>query len=188
MSIMKKYIVKGAILLSAIAGLAACNSKDDDSTVWDRYADWREANQTWFAEQEMLTNPDGTPFYTRVSPPWNPGAVVLMHWYNDRSETEGNLSPMITSTVSTRYIGHLYNDEPFDSSLNASESGIFTTRLGAVVEGWQIALINMRVGDTCQVVFPYQQGYGAYSQGSILPYSALRFNMRLTDIPAYEIR
>lgn len=183
---MKKliFLIAGAVL-SGVA-FTACNDDDAKST-WDTYAEHREANEKWFAQQEMLTNPDGTPYYTRVSPAWNPGAVVLMHWFNDRSETQGNLVPLITSKVATRYIGRLYDDEPFDSSTNNTD-GLYITRVSAVVEGWQIALLNMRVGDTCQVVFPYQQGYGSTKSGKILPYSALRFNMRLTDIPAYEIR
>lgn len=184
---MNKLLVKTAALIGLALTAVACNDDDSQDSVWDRYADWREANEAWFAEQEVRTNPDGSAYYTRVSPSWNPGAIVLMHWFNDRSETEGNLVPMLTSMVSTRYIGHLYNDEPFDSSYNATNA-IFTTRLTGVVEGWQIALMHMHVGDSCEIVFPYQQGYGGGQQGSILPYSALRFNMRLTDIPAYEIR
>ena len=183
---MKKLIFLIAATVAAGGVFSAC-SDDNSKSTWDAYADHREANEKWFAEQEMLTNPDGTPYYTRVAPAWNPGAIVLMHWFNDRSETQDNLVPLITSTVSTRYIGRLYDDEPFDSSTN-NTGGIFTTRVSGVVEGWQIALLNMRVGDTCQIVFPYQQGYGATKSGKILPYSALRFNMRLTDIPAYEIR
>lgn len=184
---MNRFVTKTLSMAALALTVVACNDDDSQDSVWDRYADWREANEAWFAEQEVKTNPDGTPFYTRVSPAWNPGAVVLMHWYNDRAETDGNLVPMLTSQVSTRYIGHLYDDEPFDSSYNAT-GGIFTTPVTGVVEGWQIALMNMRVGDSCQIVFPYQQGYGGSQKGKILPYSALRFNMRLTDIPAYEIR
>ena len=60
--------------------------------------------------------------------------------------------------------------------------------MSGVIDGWQIALMNMHVGDTVQIVVPYQSGYGSTSTGKIQPYSALRFNVRLVDIPAYEVR
>ena len=49
-------------------------------------------------------------------------------------------------------------------------------------------MMNMHVGDTVQILIPYQSAYGSSSSGSVLPYSALRFNVRLEDIPDYEIR
>ncbi|MDE5634001.1 MAG: FKBP-type peptidyl-prolyl cis-trans isomerase [Muribaculaceae bacterium] len=181
---MKKLIYIVSALLAAGA-LWSCNPDDGSQSTWDRYQDWREANDTWFAEQETRMDDDGYPYYVRVTPQWNSGATVLMHWFNDRAETAGNLTPMLTSTVETRYMGRLYNDEKFDST---AVGDLFTTRVSGVVEGWQIALMNMNVGDSCEIVFRYPQGYGATSTGSIPPYSALRFNMRLVNITGYEIR
>lgn len=45
----------------------------------------------------------------------------------------------------------------------------------------------MRVGDSAQVVIPYLEGYGVSGSGSILPFTTLVFNIKLVDIPAYEI-
>ncbi len=181
---MKKLIYIVSALLAAGA-LWSCNPDDGSQSTWDRYKDWREVNDTWFAEQETRMADDGTPYYVRVTPQWNPGATVLMHWFNDRAETAGNLTPMLTSTVETRYMGRLYNDEKFDST---AVGDLYTTRVSGVVEGWQIALMNMNVGDSCEIVFRYPQGYGATSTGLIPPYSSLRFNMRLVNITGYEIR
>ena len=44
----------------------------------------------------------------------------------------------------------------------------------------------MRCGDTAQVVLPYGVAYGSQNLGDIPPYSNLRFNIRLVDIPYYE--
>ena len=110
-----------------------------------------------------------------------------MHYFNDRSLTEGNLTPLSTSTVSVKYIGRLYNNEPFDSSYLATDS-LFTTKVGDVISGWGIALQHMRVGDSVRVVIPYQQAYGATQSGSILPYSNLQFDIKLVDIPLYETK
>ena len=181
---MKKLIYIVCALLGAGA-LWSCNSDESAQSTWDRYEDWREKNETWFAEQEARKDASGNPYFVRVTPKWNPGATVLMHWFNDRAETAGNLTPLLTSTVETRYMGRLYNEVKFDST---AVDEVYTTQVSGVVEGWQIALMNMRVGDSCEVVFRYPQGYGSSSKATIPPYSALRFNMRLVDITGYEIR
>ncbi|MDE7141698.1 MAG: FKBP-type peptidyl-prolyl cis-trans isomerase, partial [Muribaculaceae bacterium] len=112
---------------------------------------------------------------------------ILIHWFNDRSETAGNLQPYLTSTVTTKYIGYLYDGTEFDTSADNTD-GTFTTPVSGVISGWQIALQNMHVGDTVQILVPYASAYGAQSSGVIQPYSALRFNMRLTDIADYEVK
>jgi FKBP-type peptidyl-prolyl cis-trans isomerase len=110
-----------------------------------------------------------------------------MHWFNDRSETQDNLVPMLTSTVATKYQLFSMDDDKLDSS-EGLDDGLFFTKVSSVIDGWQIALMNMHVGDTVQIVIPYQSAYGGISQGRIQPYSALRFNVRLSDIPAYEVQ
>lgn len=181
---MKKLIYM-VLLGIVVAVMAACSNDNNDT--WEAYAQWRQDNITWLAEQEALPGDqaDGK-FYTRISPPWDPDAYVLMHWFNDRDSTLRNLRPLFTSTVSTRYIGRLYNDAAFDSSYLAV-NGLFTTRVCDVVAGWQIALQTMHVGDSVQIIIPSAYGYGGSIQGSIPPYSALKFNMKLVDIPYYEI-
>ena len=172
----------------ALLLLAGAGCKDEIKTTWEEYADWREANATWLAEQELRTNPDGTPDYTKIVPDWNPGAFVLIHYFNDRAETEGNLSPLYTSTIDTRYELHLYDGTGVDSStLSTSPApGIFRTKLNSTVQGWAMALSDMRCGDTAEVILPYGVAYGSQILGTIPPYSNLRFNIRLVDIPYYE--
>lgn len=183
---MKKILLYLAGALGTV-GLFSCNA--DDESTWDTYADWRETNITWIQAQEARTNADGTPYYTKVIPVWDSQAYVLMKFFNDRSKTEGNLSPMYTSTVNVKYRGRLYNDEPFDSSylMTANGDSIFQTRPSSVIAGWAIALENMRVGDSCEVVIPYAQAYGATGSGTIPPYSMLKFDIKLVDIVDYEL-
>lgn len=180
---MKKLIV---IIAACIAVLSACSS---DSSTWDKYADWRAYNKNWMQEMEKRTNPDGTPFYEKVVPPWNPQGYVLMHYFNDRKLTEGNLSPMYTSTIDVRYKLHLSDGTPADSSDNVvtdGVKGIYRAKLNSLVAGWYIALPEMRCGDSAEVIVPYELAYGGSSSGNVLPYSNLRFNIRLVSIPHYE--
>ncbi len=167
--------------------LAGSCTKGEKST-WEQYREWRDVNNDWLLEMQQRTNPDGTPYYKVVVPKWNPGSYILMHYFNDRSETEGNLSPLYSSTVDTRYMLYLCNDVPCDSSTNLTTHGpgIYRSRVSTNIQGWAAALMEMRCGDTAEVVLPYGVAYGAQSIGSIPPYSALRFNVRLVDIPYYE--
>ena len=172
------------ILLAVIA--VAC-AKGEEST-WDKYKDWREVNNNWLAEQLSRTNPDGTPYFQKIVPDWNPGAFVLIHYFNDRAETEGKLSPIYTSTVDVRYMLHLYNDTPVDSSSNLTQNGpgIFRCRLNEMIQGWAMAIPDMRCGDTAEIIVPYGVAYGAQTQSGMNPYSNLRFNVRLVNIAHLE--
>lgn len=48
--------------------------------------------------------------------------------------------------------------------------------------------MNMRVGDSARIVIPYNLGYGSSNSGVIKPYSTLVFDLKLVDIPYYEVR
>lgn len=164
--------------------ITACS--DDDDT-WDNYTEWRDANNAFFEEQKFLMTPEGTNYYTTITSPSNSAAHVLIKYLTDRSKTVGNLSPMSNSTVTVKYIGKLYNGEAFDSSYNQVDS-VLNFNLLSVIPGWTIALQDMRVGDSARIVIPSGQGYGASTTGAIPPYSTLVFDVKLVDIPGYEIR
>lgn len=179
------FVAGGLLALGAIA----CSN--DEKSTWDKYTDWREFNNAWLEELQAKTNPDGTPYYTTVVPQWNAGTFVLMHYFNDRAETEGNLTPMSTSRVNVRYHLSLYNDVPVDSSdlQTANGPGIFQTILNSnIIKGWTVAVCEMRVGDTAEVLMPFNMAYGMSGNTAVPPYSSLRFNIRLVDIVNYETR
>ncbi len=183
---MKKILIAIATL-GVIAGLSAC--KDDDETTWDKYSDWRELNDNWLDEMQNRRNADGTPYYTKLVPAWNPGAYVLIHYFNDRSETADNLTPLYTSVVDVRYIGRDCQGVGFDSSNYVNtygKLGIQRFACNSTIQGWSIAMEDMHVGDTAEIIVPYGAAYGASSSGSVKPYSNLQFFIRLADIYKYE--
>ncbi len=184
---MKKLVAILALGGALAYMMSAC--KDDNTSTWESYRQWRDANQNWIAQQQARTNSDGTPYYEVVIPQWNPATFVLLHYVNDGSETVGNLSPLYNSTVDTRYTLHLYDGTGIDSSYFQTTygPGIYRTQLNSVVQGWAAALMNMRCGDTVDVIIPYQLGYGTTYNNTIPPYSALAFGIRLVDIPKYEV-
>lgn len=179
---MRKLIRLLPFAIAAATLLPACNKEDN----WDEYKDWRNANNEWYQQQMYKLDSLGQPYYTQLSPAWNPNSGVLIHYLNDRSLTEGNLSPLQTSVVSTRYYLRLYDGTPVDSSYNLTDS-IYSDVLANQISGWQVALNDMRVGDSCEIIVPYLQGYGTTGSLKINPYSALHFKIELVDIPFYEV-
>ncbi|MCM1029201.1 MAG: FKBP-type peptidyl-prolyl cis-trans isomerase [Pseudoflavonifractor sp.] len=176
--------------LFALAILASALSACMKNNVWDDYETWRKDNNAWYEAQLHKTNPDGSPYYTILNPDWYPSSGVLIHYFNDRALTAANLSPLMNSTCDVVYCGRFYNDSIFDSSYAlTAEYGdsIFRCQPSETIEGWQIALNDMHIGDSCEIIVPYTQAYGTYGSGSIPPYSTLKFNMMLRGIPGYEI-
>lgn len=184
---MKKFPFLILLITALCCGFASCVDSDDDN--WNDYKEWREANEAWLLTQSQKTNADGSAYYKKISPSWDKSAYVYIHYFNDTTLTRNNLSPFYTSTVDVKYIGHLYDGTAFDSSyLNTSPAdSIFRTQLSNVISGWTIALNDMHVGDSVEVLIPYQWAYGSSEYGDILPYSALQFHMKLVDIAGYEI-
>ena len=183
---MKKilWIIASAMTL---AFMPACNSENDVDL--DKYTEWKEQNEAWLKEMQARKNADGSPYYRTVVPSWNTGAYVLIHYFNDRAETAENLSPLYTSTVDVRYIGYNCEGEPFDSSSLVNtygKLGIQRFMVNNLIQGWSIALMDMHVGDTAEIIVPYEIAYGTSLLGTIAPYSNLRFNLRLEDIYRYE--
>ncbi len=182
------YIAGAMLLVPVVSSCSDSDENDNDAgTLWDRYEEYRETNISWVAQQEAKLNPDGSKYYERLQPAWNANSYILIHWFNDRSETAGNLRPLLTSSVRTRYVGRNYLGQVFDAD-STSENGTFFL-VKNVVSGWQVALQNMHVGDSVQIILPYNQAYGSSNPSELIPpYSALQFNIRLHDIPTLEVR
>ena len=177
---MKKFFYTVIMAVTALAMLESCLGK----SIYDEYKDWRQTNDKWF-EQQVASGQ-----YTMLTASWDPSARTLIRWHNDTMLTQGNLKPLITSTVDVKYQLKLYNDTVVDSSYSSTSpaDSVFRTALNSVVEGWMIALTHMHVGDSCTIIIPYQQGYGSSKMSETLkPYSTLVFDIKLVDIYCNEI-
>lgn len=179
------YLAAAAVLLPAAT---SCSDDDEgNSNIWDEYAEHREANISWINSLESKTNPDGSKFYERLSPSWDQESYILIHWFNDRSETAGNLRPLLTSSVRAHYIGRNYLGQVFDADSTSENGTLFN--VNGTIDGWQTALQNMHVGDTVEIILPYQVAYGSLSPNSLIPpFSALKFNIGLKDVATLEVR
>jgi peptidylprolyl isomerase len=90
-------------------------------------------------------------------------------------------SAKYNSTVNVTYIGRLLNGNIFDATVAGAT---FSFRIGAnaVIRGWDIGVLNMRVGGKRRLVIPSLLGYGATAKGSIPANSTLIFEISLVSV------
>ena len=100
--------------------------------------------------------------------------------YKVLEEGSGTATPRPGSVVSVHYRGTLINGREFDNSWKRNCPEAF--RLSEVIEGWQIALQKMRVGDRWIIYIPYTMGYGTRTSGPIPAFSTLVFEVLLLGI------
>ena len=83
--------------------------------------------------------------------------------------------------VFCRYVGRLKkNGQIFDKPKNKPFS--FRLGVGEVIQGWDIGIKGMRVGDKRRITVPPKLGYGDRRQGAIPKNSTLVFDVELVDV------
>ena len=87
----------------------------------------------------------------------------------------GTVSPGPRSIVTVHYKGSLIDGRVFDNSYERTCPDAL--RLSDVIEGWQVALQKMHVGDKWIIYIPYAMGYGIKAVDSIPAYSTLIFEI-----------
>lgn len=92
----------------------------------------------------------------------------------------GTVSPTVRSIVTVHYKGSLISGRVFDNSYERSCPEAF--RLSDVIDGWQLALQRMHVGDKWIIYIPYTMGYGNRASGPIPAFSTLIFEVELLGI------
>ncbi|MFI3315466.1 MAG: FKBP-type peptidyl-prolyl cis-trans isomerase [Rikenellaceae bacterium] len=92
----------------------------------------------------------------------------------------GTIKPELSDVVSVHYRGTFIDNREFESTLENSYPETFRVR--EVIEGWQIALREMVVGDKWQIFIPYNMGYGDKGVDNIPGYSTLIFEIELIKI------
>lgn len=101
-------------------------------------------------------------------------------YYKVLETGQGNVSPTPRSIVSVHYKGTFIDGKEFDNSYKRNCPEAF--RLCDVIDGWQIALQRMHIGDKWIVYIPYEMGYGAKTCAGIPAFSTLVFEVELLGI------
>lgn len=89
-------------------------------------------------------------------------------------------SPRPSDVVFCNYKGMLIDGTVFDSTEGEPYPAYFRVR--ELIEGWQIALVRMHVGDRCEIILPSKMGYGSQRVDGIPAYSTLIFELELVKI------
>ena len=88
--------------------------------------------------------------------------------------------PSQNSIVSVFYKGMLMSGKVFDDNTRQAYPDAF--RLRDLITGWQIALVQMRVGDKWRIYLPAEMGYGPRGTHVIPGHSVLIFEIELVSI------
>jgi len=81
-------------------------------------------------------------------------------------------APAPGDTVVVHYTGWLTDGQKFDSSHDRRQPFEVEVGRGRVIEGWDVVLAQMRVGDQVRVTIPPELAYGSRSPGAGIPPNA----------------
>lgn len=94
---------------------------------------------------------------------------------------ESDRQPNPRSIVTCHYKGLTINGKVFDETFKSGCPTAF--RVNELISGFQIALVNMHVGDHWRVFIPSEMGYGSRGAGSDIPgNSTLIFEIQLIAV------
>ena len=94
-------------------------------------------------------------------------------------------APTVADEITIHYTGSFIDGEVFDSSVERGEPATFP--LSRLVQGWQVAIPYMGVGDTAEIAIPAEYAYGLDGRGPIPGGATLLFTIELLGIPSKDV-
>jgi len=86
-------------------------------------------------------------------------------------------------TVSVNYTGTLVSGKKFDSSFDRNQPFSFKLGENRVIQGWELGVKGMKVGEKRKLTIPPELGYGSQAIGELIPAnSTLIFEVELMGI------
>ncbi len=99
------------------------------------------------------------------------------------TEGTGDVVAEVGNTVEVHYVGTLVDGTKFDSSRDRGQTFSFGLGSGQVIQGWDVGVAGMKVGEVRKLNIPSEMGYGERGAGAtILPGSGLVFEVELISI------
>ncbi len=86
-------------------------------------------------------------------------------------------------SVTVNYSGTLTDGTPFDSSLNPGRTPFEFSLPGQVIQGWNLGVLGMKVGEKRKLTIPPELAYGERSPSPLIPAnSTLVFEIDMLSI------
>jgi peptidylprolyl isomerase len=98
--------------------------------------------------------------------------------------TEGTGEAIVAGKIAVvEYTGMFTDGTVFDSSIPRGKPFEFTVGAGQVIQGWDIGVLGMKVGEEARLVIPGKYAYGEQGAGDVIPPNAtLIFDVKLVGI------
>lgn len=74
--------------------------------------------------------------------------------------------------VTVDYAGTLLDGTKFDSSIDRGTAFPFTIGVSSVIEGWQLGVVGMKVGEKRKLTIPPELAYGPAGRPPVIPPNA----------------
>jgi len=186
----KKWLERvGVILFTIHCSLFIVSCSAEDVTV-EEYPNWQAQNDAKTAEWAANSSYRKILTYTQDE---TSAVKNSSYIYVEVLETgPGTESPLATDTVRVAYRGRLlpsttYSegyvfDQTYLGDFSWETMGVApNSTVGAFMQGFATALLNMHIGDRWRVHIPYALMYGAASSSSYPSYSNMIFDVALVD-------
>lgn len=101
---------------------------------------------------------------------------------DERRRRRLETTPGPRTVVTVHYTGRLINGRRFDSSRRGAGTPV-AFRVNELITGWQVALVQMHIGEVWELYVPAEAGYGSRGAGRDIPGdSTLIFELELLDL------
>jgi len=150
---MKKNIIIILVLAVAIIGLVfVLNNKNKESQNQPEEAylsGGNDNNTTTDSDNNIQTNTNGL-------------KIETLKAGTGREAKNGD-------QVTVHYTGFLENGTKFDSSVDRGQPFVFTLGVGQVIQGWDLGVLGMKVGEKRKLTIPPDLAYGTSGVGGVIP-------------------
>src|SRR3989339_1056392 len=74
--------------------------------------------------------------------------------------------------ATVNYVGTLLDGKKFDSSIDRGQPFSLTLGQNSVIQGWELGLVGMKIGEKRKLTIPPQLAYGSQGAGGVIPPNA----------------